>query len=147
MTIEEKSGPREEHRTESAHWYTRFRERVRSRSGTDLAYRIVVGVVGTVVLITGVVTIPYPGPGWLIVFAGLALLGTEFHWARRVLQFLRHRYGAWTGWLRRQPYGVRLMALVLTGAVVLLTLWLVNALGMVAGRLGLPWEWVRSPLI
>ncbi|HVE95418.1 MAG TPA: PGPGW domain-containing protein [Pseudonocardiaceae bacterium] len=24
--------------------------------------------------------IPYPGPGWLVVFAGLIILGTEFAW-------------------------------------------------------------------
>lgn len=157
VTIEEQAGPREEHRTESAHWYnrfrvrlaswyTRFRERVASRPGVELAYRVVVGVVGTVVLIAGVAAIPYPGPGWLIVFAGLAILGTEFYWAQRVLGFLRHRYDAWVRWLRRQPPGVRLLAMSLTGVIVLLTLWLINALGMVAGWVGLPWEWVRSPL-
>lgn len=146
MEIEEKTGPQDEYRTDSAHWYTRFRDRVRSRSSLDLAYRVAVAVVGTVVLVAGVIAIPYPGPGWLIVFAGLAILGTEFHWAQRVLLFLRHRYDAWTSWLRSQPHGVRLMVMVLTGAIVLLTLWLVNALGLIAGWLGLPWEWVRSPL-
>jgi uncharacterized protein (TIGR02611 family) len=103
-------------------------------------------VVGTAVLVTGVITIPYPGPGWLVVFAGLAILGTEFHWARRVLGFLRHRYEAWTRWLHRQPHGVRLIVMAGTGVVVLVTLWLVNALGMVAGWVHLPWDWVRSPL-
>ncbi|MGH3793293.1 MAG: TIGR02611 family protein [Pseudonocardiaceae bacterium] len=117
-----------------------------SRPTTDLAYRIAVGVVGTAVLITGVLAIPYPGPGWLIVFAGLAILGTEFRWAKRALSFVRRHYDAWTGWLRRQPYGVRLIVVIVTGAVVLLTLWLVNALGLVAGWVGLQWDWVRSPL-
>lgn len=157
MAIEEQAGTREERRTESAHWYTRFcervanryirfRERVGSRPGIELLYRIVVGVVGTVVLIAGIVAIPYPGPGWLIVFAGLAILGTEFHWAQRVLGFLRHRYDAWVRWLRRQPPGVRLLAMSVTGVIVLLTLWLINALGVFAGWVELPWEWVRSPL-
>jgi uncharacterized protein (TIGR02611 family) len=120
---------------------------VRSRPGIDLAYRVVVGVVGTAVLITGILAIPYPGPGWLIVFAGLAILGTEFHWARRVLSFVRKHYDSWTRWLRGQSFGVRLAVLGATGAVVLLTLWLVNALGLVAGWFGLPWDWVRSPLV
>ncbi|MGH3913895.1 MAG: TIGR02611 family protein [Pseudonocardiaceae bacterium] len=157
MTIEEQVDPREENQTKSAHWYTRFREgvtrwyrrfrkRVASRPGVELVYRVVVGLVGTVVLIAGVLAIPYPGPGWLIVFAGLAILGTEFYWARRVLGFLRHRYDAWVRWLRRQPPGVRLLVMSLTGVIVLLTLWLINALGLVAGVVGLPWEWVRSPL-
>ncbi|MGQ0776695.1 MAG: TIGR02611 family protein [Pseudonocardiales bacterium] len=146
MTIEDKAAQLDESPTEPAHWYTRFREWVRSRPGVDLTYRLAVAVVGTAVLIAGVAAIPYPGPGWLIVFAGLAILGTEFLWAQRVLRFLRHRYDAWTGWLRSQPRGVRLMVISLTGVIVLLTLWLVNALGMVAGWLQLPWDWVRSPL-
>jgi uncharacterized protein (TIGR02611 family) len=132
--------------TRFRHWYTRFRDRLRKQSGIDLAYRIAVGVVGTAVLATGVITIPYPGPGWLIVFAGLAILGTEFYWAQRVLLFLRHRYDAWTAWLRRQPPGLRLMAMCMTGVFVLLTLWLVNALGLVAVWMRLPWDWLRSPL-
>ena len=128
------------------HWYTRFREWVRSRAGLDLAYRILVGVVGTAVLITGIITIPYPGPGWLIVFAGLAILGTEFHWAQRLRRALHHRYQAWTRWLRRQPHGLRLLLMALTGAVVLVTLWLLDTFGLIAGWVGLPWAWVQSPL-
>lgn len=105
-----------------------------------------VGVVGMAVLIAGIIAIPYPGPGWLIVFAGLAILGTEFHWAQRVLQWVRGRYDAWTEWMRRQSLVVRLAVLALTGAIVLVTLWLLNAFGLVAGWIGLPWDWVRSPL-
>ncbi|MGH3779957.1 MAG: TIGR02611 family protein [Pseudonocardiaceae bacterium] len=119
---------------------------MRRRPGIDLAYRILVGVVGTVVLAAGILAIPYPGPGWLILFAGLALLGSEFTWARRVLHWTRARYDAWTGWVCRQPAVVRLGVIVLTGAIVLVTLWLVNALGLVAGWVGLQWDWVRSPL-
>lgn len=137
---------RDADRTESEHWYTRFRARIRSRSAIDLAYRIAVGMVGTAVLVLGIIAIPWPGPGWLIVFAGLAILGTEFLWAQRVLQFLRRRYDAWTEWLHRQPGGVRLLVMAATGVVVLLTLWLVDAFGLVAGWVGLPWDWVRSPL-
>lgn len=118
---------------------------MRRRAGLDLAYRILVGVVGTAVLVTGIITIPYPGPGWLIVFAGLAILGTEFLWAQRLRRFLHHRYQAWTRWVRQQPHGVRLLLLVLTGAVVLITLWLLGTFGLIAGWVRLPWDWVRSP--
>jgi uncharacterized protein (TIGR02611 family) len=105
-----------------------------------------VGVVGTAVLVAGIVTIPYPGPGWLILFAGLAILGTEFRWAQRVLRWARSRYNAWTEWVREQPLLVRLTVIALTGAIVLVTLWSVNAFGLVAGWAGLQWDWVRSPL-
>lgn len=147
MTVEEKSSLTRSSagRAEHDNWYTRFRDRVRSRPGIDLAYRILVGVVGTAVLIAGILAIPYPGPGWLIVFAGLAILATEFQWAQRVLHATRRRYDAWTDWVRQQSPVVRLAVLALTGAVVLVTLWLVNAFGLITGWFGLQWDWVRSP--
>ena len=40
--------------------------------------RIVVGLVGGVVTIIGVVALIAPGSGWLIIFAGLGIGGTEF---------------------------------------------------------------------
>jgi uncharacterized protein (TIGR02611 family) len=109
-------------------------------------YRIGVGIVGTLVLVAGLAMIPYPGPGWLVVFAGLAILATEFAWAHRLLSYARSRYDAWTRWLRRQPWPIKLLVLVGTGAIVLVTLWLLDAFGMVAGWLGLHWTWVQSPL-
>lgn len=112
----------------------------------DLAYRILVGVVGTGVLIAGIIAIPYPGPGWLILFAGLAILGTEFQWAQDALHWTRSRYDAWTDWLRSQRPLVRLAVITLTCVVVLATLWLVGAFGLVAGWVGLHWDWLRSPL-
>jgi hypothetical protein len=45
--------------------------------------RHIVGIVGGVVLAAGIVMIPYPGPGWLVVFMGLAILSREFPWAQR----------------------------------------------------------------
>jgi uncharacterized protein (TIGR02611 family) len=102
--------------------------------------------VGTAVLIAGIIAIPYPGPGWLILFAGLAILGTEFEWAQRVLHWTRVRYDAWTEWLRGQRPSVRLAVIALTGAIVLTTLWLVNVFGLITGWVGLHWDWVRSPL-
>ena len=97
-------------------------------------------------LAVGIVLIPYPGPGWLVVFAGLAILATEFAWARRTLACARARYDAWTRWLGRQNWAVKLLLLTLAGVCVLLTLWLLDAVGMVAGWLGIERTWLRSPL-
>jgi uncharacterized protein (TIGR02611 family) len=105
-----------------------------------------VGVVGTAVLVAGIIAIPYPGPGWLILFAGLAILGTEFQWAQQVLHWTRARYDSWTAWLRRQSPAVRVAVITGTGVIVLATLWLVNVFGLIAGWVGLRWDWVRSPL-
>lgn len=48
-------------------------------------------------LIAGVFMLVLPGPGWLAIAAGLALLATEFAWARRWLDRLK----ATAGRLRR----------------------------------------------
>jgi uncharacterized protein (TIGR02611 family) len=99
------------------------------------------------VLAAGIIAIPYPGPGWLIVFGGLAILASEFTWARRVLHFARGKYDAWTAWLSRQSLLVRIAVLAATGLVVLATLYLLNAFYLVAGWVGLTqWTWLQSPL-
>jgi uncharacterized protein (TIGR02611 family) len=110
-----------------------------------ILYRVGIAVLGGLVLAVGVVLIPYPGPGWLVVFAGLAILATEFRWAKRVLGFLRHRYQAWSAWLRRQHWSIRLLAILFTAAIVLATLWILDAFSLVDRWFGLHWPWLRSP--
>jgi uncharacterized protein (TIGR02611 family) len=124
----------------------RVRARIRQQNSLNLAYRITVGVVGGLVLVIGIVTIPYPGPGWLTVFAGLGILATEFDWARRLLHRGRRHYEAWRAWVRRRPPAVRLVVLAATGTLVIATLWLVGAFGILARLLWLPWPWLQSPI-
>lgn len=73
----------------------------------DLTYRVTIGVIGTAVVVLGFALIPLPGPGWLIVFAGLAILSTEFAWAGRVLDFAREKVRGWTHWVGRRSLVVR----------------------------------------
>ncbi|QJY47782.1 TIGR02611 family protein [Pseudonocardia broussonetiae] len=123
-----------------------FRERIEENPALRKTYRVGVGVVGTIVLLLGIVAIPYPGPGWLIVFAGLAILASEFAWAKRVLRYARGKYDAWTQWLGRQSVVVRAAVLAATGLIVLTTLYLLGALYLVAGWVGLGgWTWLQSP--
>ncbi len=65
---------------------------------SEFVYRIVVGVVGLVVFAVGIIAIPYPGPGWAIVFIGLGILATEFEWARRLLAYAKERYDKAMDW-------------------------------------------------
>ena len=80
-----------------------FRTRVRSKPGGALVWRIGVTVAGVLVIAVGIVLLPLPGPGWLIIFAGLGLLATEYEWAKRLLRFARDQVQRWTDWLKRQP--------------------------------------------
>jgi uncharacterized protein (TIGR02611 family) len=50
-----------------------------------------VTVLGFTLILVGIVLIPLPGPGWLIVFAGLAVLATEYVWAERALRAARNK--------------------------------------------------------
>ncbi len=49
------------------------------------AKRVGVGVAGTSVLGAGVALLALPGPGIVVIVAGLAILATEFAWAERRL--------------------------------------------------------------
>ena len=51
--------------------------------------RIVTIVFGFALLIAGTAMLALPGPGLLTIAAGLALLAREFHWARRLLDWLK----------------------------------------------------------
>ena len=51
--------------------------------------KIVVAVIGGTVLLLGIALIFLPGPAFLVIPAGLAILATEFVWARHWLQKVR----------------------------------------------------------
>ena len=53
------------------------------------ARKLVVMVIGGTVLAIGVVMIVAPGPAFVVIPAGLAILATEFIWARRLLKRVR----------------------------------------------------------
>lgn len=124
-----------------------FRDRIRRSPGLHLAYRTVVGVIGGLVLAAGIIMIPYPGPGWLVVFAGLAILATEFSWAERLLRYAKGRYDAWNDWLKQQHPLVRAAVWTATAAIVVLTLWLLDVYELVGGWFGLEWPWLSSPVL
>ncbi|HEY2905975.1 MAG TPA: PGPGW domain-containing protein [Vicinamibacterales bacterium] len=51
--------------------------------------RIAKALAGFFLLAAGVVMLVLPGPGWITIFAGLALLASEFEWAERLLDRLK----------------------------------------------------------
>ncbi|MFV0534251.1 MAG: TIGR02611 family protein [Cumulibacter sp.] len=95
-----------------------LRDRLRNHPKFKHAYKVGVGVVGFVVLSAGIVMIPFPGPGWLVVIAGLAILATEFAWADRLLKFTKKHVFAWMHWIGRQALWVRILVGLLTAAFV-----------------------------
>jgi len=57
--------------------------------GYKAARRVVVAVVGGTVVAIGVAMLVLPGPAFVVIPVGLAILGLEFAWARRWLRRLR----------------------------------------------------------
>jgi uncharacterized protein (TIGR02611 family) len=126
--------------------WARWRDRVRERRGVDFTYRVVVGVVGAAVLLVGIIAIPYPGPGWAIVFLGLAILATEFEWARHALKWTKERYDRVMDWFKGQGLWVQVLGAIFTFAVVLGTVWLLGALSWGGRLIGIDWPWLKSPI-
>lgn len=100
-----------------------LRARVRALRGGWLAWRIAVTVVGVAVIAGGIVLLPLPGPGWLIIFTGLGLLATEYEWAARLLRWTRRRVMSWARSAAARPLWLRVLAsfaavVVIVGLVV-----------------------------
>lgn len=127
-------------------WGREWRHFLRAHRRLYFFYRIGVGVVGTAMLIGGIIAIPYPGPGWALVFLALGVLASEFEWARKLLRFARSKYDAFMGWMKKQHGAVQGLFALGTCAVVIVTLWLVNAFGIVASWFGIHASWISSPL-
>lgn len=67
----------------------RWIDRLISRLGLDGSPRLkktFIAVVGTTVVLCGVVLIVLPGPAVIVIPIGLAILASEFAWARRIVR-------------------------------------------------------------
>ena len=128
------------------HRWRALRASVAERPTLNLAYRIGVGVLGVAVLAGGIGAIPYPGPGWLVVFAGLGILATEFAWARRVLRWTRERYRRVMAWYTAQGLVIKTLGALFTAAIVVATLWVLGTFGLIDTWFDLGWGWLHGPL-
>lgn len=65
--------------------------------------RIVIAVIGGTVLLIGIALLVLPGPGLAIMAAGIAILATEFVWAKQVW---RRAKGTAAKVRRKLPFGL-----------------------------------------
>ena len=56
----------------------------RTKAG-QLIWRIFIGVLGGTITVLGAIALVAPGPGVLILLAGLGILASEFAWASRAM--------------------------------------------------------------
>ncbi|MFJ9606737.1 TIGR02611 family protein [Kitasatospora sp. NPDC101176] len=64
---------------------------VRRSRALHQAWRVGVFAAGLAVVVLGVVMLPLPGPGWVVIFLGMGIWATEFGWARSVLRWTRRK--------------------------------------------------------
>lgn len=77
-------------------------------------------VVGLIVLVVGIITIPLPGQGWLTTFLGIGILSLEVSWAKDLLRWGVRVYDDFFAWYHRQSRAMRWSLIVL----MLLVIWL-----------------------
>ncbi|MFC6706665.1 TIGR02611 family protein [Flexivirga alba] len=112
-----------------------WRARIRANPTTYLFYRIGIGILGLLVVVTGIILLPLPGPGWVIIFVGLGIWATEFTWARRLLRFAKAKVQLWTTWMGRQNWFVRGLVGLAVVLLVAACFWLVFLVSGVPGFL------------
>ncbi|MFF3887796.1 TIGR02611 family protein [Streptomyces sp. NPDC001914] len=64
---------------------------IKARRALHVSWQVGVFIVGLAVVAAGVVMLPLPGPGWLVIFGGMAIWATEFVWAQLVLRWTKRK--------------------------------------------------------
>ena len=85
------------------------RHRIRSTRAGRITLKVAAAVVGGAVIAVGIVLLPLPGPGWLIIFAGLGILASEYEWAARLLRFAKDKVSSWTAWVAHRSRPVQIV--------------------------------------
>lgn len=67
------------------------REETVAKAKAHILVRIARMVLGFAVVIVGLLLLPLPGPGWLVIAAGFVVLAQDFVWAERTLARIRRR--------------------------------------------------------
>ncbi|MFD4634921.1 TIGR02611 family protein [Streptomyces sp. NPDC058284] len=70
---------------------SRAPEFIQARRALHLSWQVGVFVVGLAVVVAGIIMLPLPGPGWLVIFGGMAIWATEFVWAQLVLRWTKRK--------------------------------------------------------
>lgn len=101
---------------------------IKASRALHLSWQVGVFVVGLAVVVAGVVMLPLPGPGWLVIFGGMAIWATEFVWAQLVLRWTRRKVTeaarrALDPKVRRRNIALTVIGLVIIAVLVGIYLW------------------------
>jgi hypothetical protein len=88
---------------------------------------VVVAVLGGLLTLAGIALLVLPGPGFVLVAAGLAVLATQFQWARKPLEYAKGKAQEGIEEVARSPWRT---ALAIAAALVLVALGVVVLSGV-----------------
>ncbi len=109
---------------------------VRRSRPLHLSWQVGVFVVGLAVVVGGVIMLPLPGPGWLVIFAGMAIWATEFVWAQLVLRWAKRKVTEATRKALDPKVRRRNIILITAGLVIIAAL-----LAVYVGKFGFAMPW------
>lgn len=72
-------------------WYRRWVRRL-GLENRPRVRKLIVAVIGTTILLFGFALVVLPGPAVVVIPLGLAILATEFAWARRLIRHGRYMW-------------------------------------------------------
>ncbi|MFI6939957.1 TIGR02611 family protein [Streptomyces sp. NPDC050418] len=64
---------------------------IKARRALHLSWQVGIFIIGLVVVVAGIIMLPLPGPGWVVIFGGMAIWATEFVWAQLVLRWTKRK--------------------------------------------------------
>ncbi|MEV6172146.1 TIGR02611 family protein [Streptomyces sp. NPDC051954] len=64
---------------------------IKARRMLHLSWQVGVFAIGLAVVVVGIILLPLPGPGWVVIFGGMAIWATEFVWAQLVLRWTKRK--------------------------------------------------------
>jgi uncharacterized protein (TIGR02611 family) len=80
---------------------------------------VVAAVLGGFLLVAGIVLLILPGPGFVLIAAGLAILATRFDWAKRPLAYAKDKAEQGVREVARSPWRAVLAAVCALGLIAL----------------------------
>ncbi|QCD54807.1 TIGR02611 family protein [Streptomyces hawaiiensis] len=107
---------------------SRAPEFIKARRVLHLSWQVGVFILGLAVVVAGIIMLPLPGPGWVVIFCGMAIWATEFVWAQLVLRWTKRKVTeaaqrALDPKVRRRNIILTSIGLVIVGVLIGIYLW------------------------
>ncbi|WP_149183814.1 TIGR02611 family protein [Streptomyces sp. TRM49041] len=101
---------------------------IKARRTLHVSWQVGVFLIGLAVVVVGVIMLPLPGPGWFVIFAGMAIWATEFVWAQLVLRWTKRKVTeaaqrALDPRVRRRNIILTTTGLIITGVLIGIYVW------------------------